>query len=104
MLHYKAYIASNAEFDVAVAAINSHGVFSDFSTMSQFTVTPTTTTAPSKLLLPPTVIKYFAYGTISITDQAGKLCCQHRVYSYSIASYTVFVPAVKDAIMHIARS
>ena len=81
-------LAPNAVYDVEVAAINSNGVFSDFSAMSQFIVTPTTAVAPSKLLLPSTVIKYiYAHiCTISITDQVGKLCGQHRVCSYSIAS------------------
>ena len=49
-------LAPNAEFDVAVATINSNGVFSDFSAMSQFTVTPTTRVPPGNLLLLPTII------------------------------------------------
>ena len=53
-------LAPNAEFDVEVATINSNGDISDFSAMAQFTVPQTAAAAPSKLLLPPTVIMCFA--------------------------------------------
>ena len=49
-------LAPNAEYGVEVSAINSNGDLSDFSAISQFTVTPTTAAAPSKTLLPLTVI------------------------------------------------
>ena len=68
-------LASNAVYDVAVAAIHSSGVITT-STITQFTVTPTTAVPPSKLLLPPTVIKYFANGTISITSRQTLLSAQ----------------------------
>ena len=48
----------NAQYGVEVAAISSNGAaISDFSAMVQFTVPPTATKGPSKLLLPATVIK-----------------------------------------------
>ena len=49
-------LVPNEEYGVEVAAINSNGDLSDFSTMSQFTVTPTTAAPPSKTLLPLRVI------------------------------------------------
>ena len=42
-------LVRNAAYDVAVAAINSNGVSSNFSAMSQFTVTPPTAAQQSEI-------------------------------------------------------
>ena len=68
-------LVPNEEYGVEVAAINSNGDLSDFSTMSQFTVTPTTAAPPSKTLLPlrVTYISICSCKIISITFKLGKL-------------------------------
>ena len=43
-------LVSNAVYDVEVAAIFSNGAISNFSTVTQFTVTPPEETEPSKIL------------------------------------------------------
>ena len=47
-------LAPNAEYDVEVAAIFSNGAMSNFSAVTQFTVTPPEESEPSKIL-------YFSY-------------------------------------------
>ena len=42
-------LESNAEYGVEVATINSNGVFSEFSAMRQFNVTPTAAAQPSEI-------------------------------------------------------
>ena len=68
-------LASNAVYDVEVAAIHSNGAITNF-VMRQFTVTPPTAAPPSKTLLPLTVIyiSICSCKIISITFKLGQLC------------------------------
>ena len=51
-------LAPNAEYNVEVAAINSNGIISNFSPVTQFTVTPPEEAKPSKILYFPIYYSY----------------------------------------------